>query len=378
MIADLMAQNSSQNQFFELVRVGLWAGYSPRGLAHGSSVDWDDIYRLAEEQSVVGLVAAGIDSLPAFDRPSQDVTLQIIGEALKVEQQNLAMNSYINSLMMCLKKEGIHAVLLKGQGVAQCYEKPLWRCSGDVDLYLSDVNYYAAKKKLSSLASQVDNEDEKRLHFAMTIDGWTVELHGTLHSNISSKVNQVLDDIHENIFCGGEVRKWENAGVAVFLPSANNDVVIVFAHILQHFFVEGIGLRQICDWCRLLWTYRESLDLRLLEKRIRQMKMMTEWKAFGALAVEYLGMPKEAMPFYDLSYKVKGDQIVSLILDTGTFGHNRDLSYKQSDPFVKRLVRSFKRRNGDSLRLITIFPLDGMRMWWKMIVLGVSVAVRGK
>lgn len=44
------------------------------------------------------------------------------------------------------------------------------------------------------------------------------------------------------------------------MPRAEEDVVYVFAHILQHFFKGGIGLRQICDWCRLLYTYRDSLN----------------------------------------------------------------------------------------------------------------------
>lgn len=367
----------NKEQFFELVRAGLWSEYRPKVLTHGVSVDWDEVYRLAEEQSVVGLVAAGMENLGDSLNVPLELKLQIIGEELQIEQQNKEMNEFVARLIEKLRKEGVYVILVKGQGIAQCYEKPLWRTSSDVDLYLSDDNYYAAKKKLSSLASQVDNEDEKRLHLAMNIGGWTVEQHGTLHSNISSKVNKVLDDVHGNIFCGGEVRNWDNDGVTVFLPSANNDVVIVFAHILQHFFVEGIGLRQICDWSRLLWTYRESLDLGLLERRIRQMKMMTEWKALGALAVEYLGMPKEAMPFYDSRFNVKGERIVSLILDTGTFGHNRDMSYKEQDSFLKRLVKSFKRRNSDSWRQICIFPLDGLKTWWKMIALGVGVAVRG-
>ena len=60
---------------------------------------------------------------------------------------------------------------------------------------------------------------------------------------------------------------------------------------LQHFFVGGVGLRQICDWCRLLWTYRERIDRDLLLRRLQEMWIVSEWKAFGAFAVEYLGLP---------------------------------------------------------------------------------------
>ena len=60
---------------------------------------------------------------------------------------------------------------------------------------------------------------------------------------------------------------------------------------------EGVGLRQVCDWCRLLWTYKDSLNYGLLEQRIKRAGLMSEWKAFGAYAVDYLGMPVEAIPF---------------------------------------------------------------------------------
>ena len=59
-----------------------------------------------------------------------------------------------------------------------------------------------------------------------------------------------------------------------------------------------VGLRQFCDWCRLLWTYRRSINVGLLEARLNEMGLVSVWKAFGAFAVEYLGMPGEAMPLY--------------------------------------------------------------------------------
>lgn len=109
----------------------------------------------------------------------------------------------------------------------------------------------------------------------------------------------MLDDV----FCGGNVRSWECNGIQVFLPSPDNDVILVFTHFLHHFFIEGVGLRQICDWCRLLYTYKNSLNYGLLESRIRKMGLMSEWKAFASLAVDTLGMPVELMPFYDVRFK---------------------------------------------------------------------------
>ena len=372
--------DNTQEQFLELVRSGLFPGKAAKILVHGTAVDWDEIYRLAEEQSVVGLVAAGMESLPSSERPPQAVVLQFVGRALQLEQRNQAMNEFIARLISDLRKSDVYTLLVKGQGIAQCYEKPLWRACGDVDLYLSRDNYVTAQKVLIPMASQIDEEDTQKEHLGMTIDTWVVELHGSLHSDFSSRVNKGLDEVHKSVFYNGDIRSWDNSGVTVFLPSANNDVIIIFAHILQHFFGGGIGLRQICDWCRLLWTYDSDLDRKLLEKRLVAMKLMSEWKAFAALAVNTLGMPEEKMPFYspDNKWKSKAEKILSLILETGNFGHSRDMSYISSKPYLLRKAISLCRGTKDGWRQMMIFPMDSMRAWCAKMARGIKTTLRRK
>ena len=180
---------------------------------------------------------------------------------------------------------------------------------GDVDLFLNEDNYLKAKKFLLPFASSVEEEYVREKHLGMTINGWVVELHGHLFTEFSRRLNRVIAGVQTSIFKGGEVRSWDNGNTTVYLPSTDNDVVLVFSHILEHFFIEGVGLRQVCDWCRLLYTYRKSLDYGLLGSRLRQAGIMTEWKAFASLAVDTLGMPVEAMPFYDSRFKVNGSRL---------------------------------------------------------------------
>lgn len=168
-----------------------------------------------------------------------------------------------------------------------------------------------------------------------------MELHGTLRSGLWLCIDRGIDKVQNAVFYEGKARSWMNGNTQVFLPAADEDVVFVFAHILQHFYKEGIGLRQICDWCRLLWTYRESLNYGLLESRIRKAGVISEWKTFGALAVDYLGMPVETMPLLNSSndqeikkFKKKADKVIEFVLETGNFGHNRDYSYYKKYPYV--------------------------------------------
>ena len=314
---------------------------------------------MASEQSVVGLVAAGLGYVEDVEVPKAD-KFQFIGQTMQLEQRNLAMNALIAELIQKMRNAGIYTVLVKGQGVARCYERPLWRACGDVDLFFDAENYEKAKAFLSSLASSVEEEEKRKKHLAMTIDSWVVELHGLMPTEISKRINDGVALVQKDIFDNGGVRVWMDNGVDVFLPNPDNDAIIIFTHFLQHFFCGGVGLRQISDWCRLLWIYRNSVDANLLEHRLSGMGIETEWKAFAAFAVNYLGMPAEAMPLYDagLKWSRKARRICRVVLDAGNFGHNKDNTYRAKYPLLVEKAITFFRRLGEYMRLCTIFPCD--------------------
>lgn len=369
-----MKKENNTEAFLALVRVGLWADAESENLGiqgFTESVDWEKVYQLAKEQSVQGLVLQGLEwfkehQAECVDGVPQELLLQWIGEVQLIDRQNKAMNEFVAELVEKLRKADIHTLLVKGQGIAQCYARPMWRASGDVDLYLSESNYKAAKEFLIPLASYVGGEDYKRHHLDMTVDSWTVELHGTMHSDFSKRMNKALDDVHQSLFYEGEVRCWINNGVSVFLPSANNDAIIIFTHIIQHFYVGGIGLRQICDWCRLLWKYRKEIDVKILESKIRKAGLMSEWIAFAALAVEYLGMPVEAMPLYSDSrcYRKKAERIKEMILKAGNFGHSiNDESYREKYSGMVANIITFFRRLKEFARLSLLFPKNGPKFF---------------
>lgn len=323
-----MSLDKNIQVFLELVRAGLWE--KEAYLSKYGEIDYNEVMRLAEMQSLDGLVTAGIEHVQDGKVP-QDVVLQFVGNSLQLEQRNLAMNKFVAKLIEKLRKEDVYAVLVKGQGLAQCYERHHWRASGDIDLLLSDSNHRKAISYLIPLSSTHKNGGDYSKEYAVTIDDWMIELHGSLRTGLSGRVDKMVDEVQNDVFCGGNVRSWDNNGTTVFLPSPDNDVFFVFTHFIKHFYKEGMNLRQICDWCRLLWTYKESLNHGLLESRIRKAGLMTEWKAFAALAVDYLGMPIDAVPLLDVRclkedgrWKKKAEQVLKHILKGGPYSKVRD------------------------------------------------------
>lgn len=363
-----MEWNNTIGAFFELLKAGLWE--VDACLSSFRTIDFNAICQLAQEQSVEGFIAAGVEHVTDVKLP-QTIIWEFVGSALQIEQRNKQMNEFLGRLVGEMQSSDIYALVVKGQGIAQCYERPLWRTSGDIDFLLSESNYTKAKGFLTPKASYISEELEKRLHFAATIDTWEVELHGTLHAGIKRSIDKVIDEAQNEVFHSGSVRSWMNGRTQVFLPGEDEDVVFVFTHILQHFFKGGIGLRQICDWCRLLWTFRSSINRGLLESRLKRAGIMTEWKAFAAFAVDYLGMPVDAMPFYSPKdvWSRKANLILSYIIDTGNFGHNRDISYQLEKTILTRKMITLWRQAKDSFRLMRIFPKDAfislMHFGWR-------------
>ena len=361
--------------FFALVRAGLWGSGNP-DLRIDGTTDLNEVYQLAQEQSVQGLVLAGLEHSDI--KPPKKLLLRGIGELQMIEQRNREMNGFVAELIEKLRKEDIYAILVKGQGVAQCYEKPLWRSSGDVDLLLNEQNYYKAKQLLKLISNGVQEERDYNLHLAMKVYSWDVELHGTLRAYLGNKVDRVIDGVQKDTFGNGKVRVWRNNNTDVFLPAPDNDVIFVFTHILMHFFRGGIGLRQICDWCRLLWTYKNEINIDLLKSRLKDAELISEWYAFAAIAVEQLGMPVESMPLYrpEKKWKRKAYQILTLMSETGSFGHNRDYSYYEKYPYLVIKIISLWRHTKDNLRHMTIFPKDALRVWLLRFKEGIDEVVK--
>ena len=309
--------NNNQQAFFALVRAGLWEK-EVRLLPYGE-VDYAEVMRLAQEQAVVGLVAAGLEHVTDVKVP-QVWALQFAGQTIQLEQRNKAMNQFIADLIAKMRKADIYTILVKGQGIAQCYERPLWRTSGDVDLFLSAENFEKAKSLLLPLSNGNKPECNYSKELGYYIDSWSVELHGTQRTGLSSRVDAEIDTVQRDLFYGEKVRSWNNGGTTVYLPAADEDVFLVFTHFIKHSYKEGgVTVRQVCDWCRLLYTYRDSIDSKLLERRIKRVGLMSEWNVFAAFAIDYLGMPFETMLLYTKKerWSKKTEKIVPFILKGG-------------------------------------------------------------
>ncbi len=367
---------SAESLFFALLRSGLWGGAPVLLRSEADVEDWRKVYRLSMEQTVVGLVTDGAAACPAGFVPKA-VSLKLMSSLVATERLNAAIDAAVVRFVSILESGGVQPVLVKGQAVAQCYIRPEGRMSGDVDLVISPAQYEDAKAIITPIADSVAAEGKDKMHFGAMFGDVELELHGTVRTSLGKKINDVLDSAQAGLFTEGGCRSWDCGGTPVRIPSIDFDALFIFTHLLQHFFCGGLGLRQLCDWARVLHTHRGKIDLPLLQERLRLMGLESEWKTFVLFLVRYLGLPEEEAPLYDGSFAGKADKLWGYIERVGNFGKNRLTRDRSRDPYIIRKIGSLLINSRDFVHHLSIFPLDSLLFFWQYFRTGVRAVAKG-
>ena len=262
-----------EKQFFSLLRAGLWNREVDASLFEGT-VDWQTILEMGRKQTVLGVLADGIAKLPPESRPSKKEMQWLQSQVFKIRKSHLLLNQNLKEVTELLQGQGIRPVLLKGQGVARLYRYPEQRQCGDIDLYIGETSYIEACKIVSVYGEKSGKESESFQHYHFNRNGVTIELHRLAAYSLDPFVNKRLQCFVklylDNGHAGYEKYNWSN----LLLPPVQFDACYLFYHLAKHFLMEGIGLRQICDWMLYLHTYADKLDKEQLLKDIRSLGML--------------------------------------------------------------------------------------------------------
>lgn len=352
--------------FFSLLRSGLWdvpVDYEPDG-----DIDWKEIFRMSFKQTVLPLVAHGIGYCQGT-KPSEEESDEFVDIVIFTEKKNLKANSRIEYLFTLLSGQGIKAYLVKGQGVARTYIHPEYRQCGDIDLFLPGDNYNRAKELLIPLSDEVAEEGKDNLHLGMGFGDEEVELHGSMRTNTDRQLDRRLDS-WSNLSLDLPSPEWKMNGVDIPLLPYNMDAIYLFAHFFHHYMVGGIGLRQICDWARYLFYYRDFIDRDRLVNDINTLNLTKGWKVFASVAVDYLGLPKECMPLYDDRLHSKASKVIKFVNEGGNFGKYGNDKYRDETYWIRK-CHSFLLRIKTTWYHFSVFPKNTARNFYGFIYIGI-------
>ena len=368
-----MPMNRSQTQFLELMRAGLWGVAADPDNFKPDSTDWRAVLRIAKEQTMMVVVTDGIETLPKELWPQKEVMMKLAMMRVKTSQAHQLLNSTIAQIVAALEAEGVHSMLLKGQGIAQNYRRPESRTCGDIDLYTGLGGYTRAYEIIEALHEGRPHKEaaECTHHLHTDLNGVEVEIHrqtSFLHgkrmdANFQEWSKQSLDEL----FGSEALEMWDNGGTAVALAPATYNAFFILHHAVRHMTTEGVGFRQICDWVMLLHRCHSQVEVQLLSKKLKELRMERIWAEFGRLAVNYLGLPADELPLApaNLAPTRRTHKLLQHIFISGNFGrfdaNGRDHSQV---PYLVRKWRSFTFQSKRLVKLFRLFPGYATAYMW--------------
>ena len=374
---DRRVGRQSDSQFFALLRSGLW-NEVPERAPFAGGVDWESLYRLSFAQTVVPLVTDGINRLPQeflpMDRPEH--LDPFLADLMATAKRNRTLDAFIPKLFHAL--DGIPTVLVKGQSLAQDYPDPERRQPGDIDLLLLPSSYEAAKAVLLPKATKVLEEEGGIWHQGMWFHSVEVEIHGSISTLMSRKLDRKLAALLEEQFQAGSFPTVSIGGADIPVPEAGFNAVYVFVHMLQHYWSGGVGLRQLIDWMTFVSVHKREIHPVILEKRLEDLGLLHVWKVFTGFAQEYLGCPEEKLPLAAAPDAGKDARIWRYVRRCGNFGKNVDRTRKEESYLVRKIHSFWRLVVADRLRHFLIFPKESIRFFLGAFGYGLQRLAKGE
>ena len=367
-----------ERRFFSLLRAGLGGG-APDAALFTPDTDWEALYKLSFEQTVVGLVTDGIHRLPKECLPAQEERLDpFLGDLMFTETRNGQLNRAIPKLLRALAD--LPVAVVKGQPVGLCYPDPLRRQPGDIDLLLPPDAYPRAKEILLPKATKVEEESPEILHQGMFFGSVEVELHGTLSTLMSPSLDRKIKLLQDKMFRRG-LSTCVLDGSPVTVPDADFSAEYEFVHFLHHYWSGGVGLRQVIDWSLFLSAHLDEIDPARVHADIQWLGMARLWHAFLAFAVEYLCMPESVparLAWRPLRSGRRNVRIWAHIRRSGNFGKNAERTRGGESYLVRKFHSFWLLVVHDRLRHFMTFPLESLRFFFGAFGYGLGRLAKGE
>jgi len=308
-----------EDKFFELLRVGLGTGGAATAVPALTPGDWDCLYRMAGEQSVLGIAYAGIEHLPKDALPPMELAFQWASEAETVRGHNRLVNAEASRLTQFFAAAGRKTAVLKGPANAMLYPDPLSRQCGDIDLWveggrksvldlLKEKNLIAGEHSLMMLYAAPHHVD---------LAPGPSDIHVEIHFEPSSGNKDPFANRRMMRYLAGEIAKACMAPGGFCVPSIKFALVMQLSHIQRHFISTGIGLRQIVDYYVLLQNSTEA-DRTEVAARLRAFGLIHMAGALMWVLDEKLGLERNRMLCKPDAFR--GRWLLSKVFAGGNFG----------------------------------------------------------
>ena len=359
------------SKFFELLQFALHRrkefSIPPEG------EDWEVLLDLCRHHTLTGIGYSGVEEAvrqKACIPPPLKLTVAWKLLVQKVENENRRQQHDAAVLTEIFRKEGFSTCILKGQALARLYEQPERREAGDIDVWVwptggEDMSLAERRKKVAAYCNaQLEVQQEVVYHhMAFPVKVKDIEVHFTPSWMSAPWKNRRLQRFFDQEMPYRTSYRCGEGGRDFFhVPSLALDRVFVLVHIYRHLFAEGIGLRQLLDYDRVLQATADDEErnrtMALLDalgmRRFTAAMMWVLHEVFGLDDSKMLCKPDVR----------RGQHLLKEVLAAGNFGKYDERGTVSHDYGPVNRFGQVMRRN---LRFFKDYPQEVLCMpWWKL------------
>lgn len=300
----------------ELVKVGVWKDYMP-SVAVFEGCDWNKVLTRAKVQAVVGVAFCGITKLSptrnfgATLGMNKKLYLKWLGIAVKIAHKyelHVKVRAKVHELLM---SEGIDHVWMKGLVCGERYAEPSSRTCGDIDFLVKKADFGRTLDALEKIG-EVDRTLVHEHHGLAHVDDVPLEPHYKLHNFQNTKNDRTMMKLTDNKLFGDVRMPLEFEGM------------FLIAHMVNHVYEEGLGLRQVVDYAAFLRKAGETKDFdwEKMYGLLREMRMWGSYRRFALVCMRYLGVTLDESVTGTFSKKESSDadRLMEDVMKMGNFG----------------------------------------------------------
>ena len=344
--------------FFELIQVG--TGVREQLSTMPSAKEWKELFMESQRQTVVGIAFEGMQKLPKQQYPPKDILYQWISACEQIKQRNILLNQRVVEVSKVFAEAGFRTCILKGQGNALMYPNPLSRTPGDIDVWVDGTR----EEITSFVRSQVPNAYGQYQHIDFPVfKDVEVEVHFKPSRQNNPVYNRRLQRFYiqcKDAQFRNVCRELDGQG-GVCIPENGFNLVFQLSHIMNHFFVEGVGLRQLMDYYYLLHREFSDREQEKFQYKVRRLGMRK-------FAASLMWVMKEVFKMEDRfilvePYEKGGRLLLDEVTATGNFGHH-DVRYQfRKRGVLARVLTDLYR----DMKMANVFPAEVVCMPWAKI-----------
>lgn len=343
----MTTQSLKYQNLFKLLQIAL---NTDEKIIEIKDIDWEEYFTFLRRQAIVGVGYDGVEKLSKHGvKPPFELLMNWIALVEQVEGKNKILNQKCHEMQEVFHEGGFRSCILKGQGNALMYPKPLRRQSGDIDIWVDGnikdiVEFLYSKYGRDSLYVGYHHGE---LHI------WD-DVEVEVHWRPSWKSSPLHNYRMQRWFETQAERQFNNElnMIGLCVPTKDFNVVFQMQHMYLHLLQEGLGLRQVIDYYYVLKS-KEACDLTELQNTLKYLDL---WKFASALMYvmkEVLNLDEGLMiaPVDEKS----GERLLDEIIMAGNFGQyderNRKILGKKGSS--RRLARISRQ-----LRFLKDYPVE--------------------